>query len=48
VKLELFGGKKRLEFQHSVQCEKKLKGTKKKGWLKLAGYVGDTERFSAT
>ena len=32
-----------LSFSILSQCEKKLKGTKKEGWLELAGYVGDTE-----
>jgi hypothetical protein len=42
MKLELFGGRSDLSFGILFQYKKKLKGTKKKGWLKLAGYVGDT------
>ena len=42
MKLELFGGRSDLSFGILFRCKKKLKGTKKKGWLKLVGYVGDT------
>ena len=31
-----------MSFGILFRYKKKLKGTKKKGWLKLAGYVGDT------
>ena len=43
VKLELLEERSDLSFSILSQYEKKLKGTKKEGWLKLAGYVGDTE-----